>query len=118
MTQSFSGKVYIVTGASRGIGFATAKLLVESGARVALFARGAGAVADAAASLGAAATAWCPLVAPSATSPAIHSRCLASASAPPAMRQRHEFVSMIEQAKTLGLDAKAQVAAPTAKLAR
>jgi 3-oxoacyl-[acyl-carrier protein] reductase len=55
MTHSFSGKVYIVTGASRGIGFATAKRLVESGARVALFARGGDAVAEAAASLGAAA---------------------------------------------------------------
>ena len=52
MTHSFGGKVYIVTGASRGIGFATAKRLVESGARVALFARGADAVAEAAASLG------------------------------------------------------------------
>jgi len=55
MTHSFSGKVYIVTGASRGIGFATAKRLVESGARVALFARGADAVTEAAASLGVAA---------------------------------------------------------------
>jgi NAD(P)-dependent dehydrogenase (short-subunit alcohol dehydrogenase family) len=59
MTQSFggkanfNGKVYIVTGASRGIGFATAKRLVDGGARVALFARNAEQVAEAAASLGA-----------------------------------------------------------------
>ena len=52
MTQSFGGKVYIVTGASRGIGLATAKRLVEGGARVALFARGATQVAEAASSLG------------------------------------------------------------------
>jgi NAD(P)-dependent dehydrogenase (short-subunit alcohol dehydrogenase family) len=52
MAQSFDGKVYIVTGASRGIGFATAKRLVEDGAKVALFARGADQVAEASSSLG------------------------------------------------------------------
>lgn len=52
MTHSFAGKVYIVTGASRGIGFATASRLIEKGAKVALFARGADQVAEAAASLG------------------------------------------------------------------
>ncbi len=52
MTYSFADRVYVVTGASRGIGFATAKLLAERGARVALFARDADGVAAAAASIG------------------------------------------------------------------
>ncbi len=52
MTEFFHDRVYIVTGASRGIGFATAKLLVEKGARVALLARNADQVAAAAASIG------------------------------------------------------------------
>jgi NAD(P)-dependent dehydrogenase (short-subunit alcohol dehydrogenase family) len=46
-----SSKVFIVTGASRGIGFATARLLADDGARVALFARDADAVAEAARSI-------------------------------------------------------------------
>jgi NAD(P)-dependent dehydrogenase (short-subunit alcohol dehydrogenase family) len=46
------GKIFIVTGASRGLGFAVGKILVERGARVALFARDPEAVAAAAASLG------------------------------------------------------------------
>ncbi|MDB5397914.1 MAG: hypothetical protein JWM91_5420 [Rhodospirillales bacterium] len=52
MTASFNDRVFIVTGASRGIGLATAKLLVERGGRVALLARGADDVAAAASSLG------------------------------------------------------------------
>ena len=38
--ESFKDKVAIVTGGSRGVGFATAKLLVEKGARVVITARG------------------------------------------------------------------------------
>jgi NAD(P)-dependent dehydrogenase (short-subunit alcohol dehydrogenase family) len=52
MIQSFEGRAYIVTGASRGIGFATAKRLAGLGAKVALFARGAEAVQAAAAGIG------------------------------------------------------------------
>ncbi len=52
MTAAFHDRVYIVTGASRGIGFATAKLLAERGARVAMLARDADAVIAAAASIG------------------------------------------------------------------
>jgi NAD(P)-dependent dehydrogenase (short-subunit alcohol dehydrogenase family) len=52
MNATFHDRVFIVTGASRGIGFATAKLLVERGARVALLARGADAVAAAASTIG------------------------------------------------------------------
>ena len=47
------GQVAFVTGASRGIGYATAELLLEAGARVALVARGAEGLAAAAAALGA-----------------------------------------------------------------
>jgi 3-oxoacyl-[acyl-carrier protein] reductase len=47
------GQVALVTGASRGIGYATAELLLEAGARVALLARGAEDLAAAAAALGA-----------------------------------------------------------------
>jgi meso-butanediol dehydrogenase/(S,S)-butanediol dehydrogenase/diacetyl reductase len=39
MSESLAGKVAAVTGASRGIGLATAKVLSERGARVALIAR-------------------------------------------------------------------------------
>ena len=55
MDQTFEGRVYIVTGASRGIGLATAKRLASLGAKVALFARGKEAVAAAAAEIGPAA---------------------------------------------------------------
>ncbi len=52
MSLPFAGKIYIITGASRGVGFNTAKILSERGARVALFARDAAAVTAAAGSIG------------------------------------------------------------------
>jgi NAD(P)-dependent dehydrogenase (short-subunit alcohol dehydrogenase family) len=52
MSSSLAGKVYIITGASRGVGFNIAKILAERGAHVALFARDPAAVAAAAASIG------------------------------------------------------------------
>ena len=45
------GQVIVVTGASKGIGFSVAKILLERGARVALFARNADRLAQAAAQL-------------------------------------------------------------------
>ncbi len=53
-----TGQVAVVTGASRGIGRAIAGALVEAGARVAMVARGAGPLEEAASLLGAAATAF------------------------------------------------------------
>jgi 3-oxoacyl-[acyl-carrier protein] reductase len=50
--RRFAGKVAVVTGASRGIGFATAQRLVAEGARVCITARRQEALADAAATLG------------------------------------------------------------------
>ena len=49
----FAGRHIIVTGASSGIGLATAKLLVERGARVSMIARRAEVLADRVAELGA-----------------------------------------------------------------
>lgn len=50
--QRLTGKVAIVTGASRGIGLGIARRLVAEGARVALTARGADALVEAVQSLG------------------------------------------------------------------
>jgi 3-oxoacyl-[acyl-carrier protein] reductase len=53
MSSRFSGKTAIVTGASRGIGFAVARRLVDEGANVVITARGEGDLREAATSLGA-----------------------------------------------------------------
>jgi 3-oxoacyl-[acyl-carrier protein] reductase len=45
-------RVYLITGGSRGLGYAAAEALVAEGARVVLSARDAGATARAAAALG------------------------------------------------------------------
>ena len=50
--ERLAGKTAIVTGASRGIGLATARALVGDGARVAMLARGPATLRDAAAALG------------------------------------------------------------------
>ncbi|WP_138760276.1 SDR family oxidoreductase [Modestobacter altitudinis] len=52
MDLGLGGRGYLLTGASRGLGFATARALVDDGARVLLSARSADAVDAAAASLG------------------------------------------------------------------
>lgn len=51
MKSKVEGKVIVVTGASKGIGFATAQVLASRGAKVALLARGEGALKEAAAQL-------------------------------------------------------------------
>ncbi len=53
MNGALSGRVYIVTGASRGFGEAIAKALVDAGARVGITGREAATIEAAAASLGA-----------------------------------------------------------------
>jgi 3-oxoacyl-[acyl-carrier protein] reductase len=52
MDSHLDGKVYIVTGASRGLGFATARLLVQEGARVVITGRHRDTVDQAVADLG------------------------------------------------------------------
>jgi NAD(P)-dependent dehydrogenase (short-subunit alcohol dehydrogenase family) len=52
MDLGLNGKACVVTGGSRGIGLATARLLVDEGARVLLVARGAGGLEEAVAGLG------------------------------------------------------------------
>ncbi|KAB1128968.1 SDR family NAD(P)-dependent oxidoreductase, partial [Micromonospora sp. AMSO12t] len=52
MDLGLTDRVYVLTGASRGLGFATAQCLVADGARVVLSARDADAVAAAAQRLG------------------------------------------------------------------
>lgn len=49
MNRPFDGQVAVVTGASSGIGLATARLLLDQGARVAICARGEGRLMDVAA---------------------------------------------------------------------
>ena len=52
MDLGLGGRGYLVTGASRGLGFAAAQALVADGARVLVNSRSAGAVDDAVAALG------------------------------------------------------------------
>ena len=52
MDLGLGGRGYLLTGASRGLGFATARSLVDDGARVLLSSRGAESVAQAVAELG------------------------------------------------------------------
>jgi 3-oxoacyl-[acyl-carrier protein] reductase len=52
MDLGLAGRVFVVTGGSRGLGFATAQVLVAEGARVVLGARDDGEVTRAAAALG------------------------------------------------------------------
>jgi 3-oxoacyl-[acyl-carrier protein] reductase len=54
MDLGLNGRCYLATGASRGLGFATARVLVDDGARVVVSARDAGGVAGAVTALGAA----------------------------------------------------------------
>ncbi|GAC1439480.1 MAG: SDR family oxidoreductase [Solirubrobacteraceae bacterium] len=66
MDLGLSEKVCIVTGASRGIGLETARMLSEEGARVLLVARGAADLASAAALCGGAATMAIDITSPGA----------------------------------------------------
>jgi 3-oxoacyl-[acyl-carrier protein] reductase len=58
MDLGLGGRGYLLTGASRGLGFATARALVDDGARVLLSSRGATSVDAAVASLGGAPAAF------------------------------------------------------------
>jgi 3-oxoacyl-[acyl-carrier protein] reductase len=75
MELGLRDQVFVVTGASRGLGLATARELVTDGARVVLAARDAGAVEAAAARLGAGAVA----VAADLADPATPDRLVAAA---------------------------------------
>jgi 3-oxoacyl-[acyl-carrier protein] reductase len=55
MNQAHDGRCYIVTGGSRGLGYATARVLVSEGARVLLVARDAARLESSVTTLGAAA---------------------------------------------------------------
>ena len=55
MNQAHGGRCYIVTGGSRGLGYATARVLVSEGARVLLVARDAARLESSVTALGAAA---------------------------------------------------------------
>lgn len=55
MDLGLSGRVYVVTGGSKGLGFATAQALVDEGAKVVVVSRSAEAVESAVARLGSAA---------------------------------------------------------------
>ena len=55
MKQAHDGRCYIVTGGSRGLGYATARVLVSEGARVLLVARDAARLESSVTALGAAA---------------------------------------------------------------
>lgn len=55
MNQAHDGRCYIVTGGSRGLGYATARVLVSEGARVLLVARDAARLESSVTALGAAA---------------------------------------------------------------
>ncbi|MGI5214754.1 SDR family oxidoreductase [Plantactinospora sp. CA-290183] len=52
MDLGLADRVYVLTGASKGLGFATARCLVDDGARVVISSRDAGQVAEAARQLG------------------------------------------------------------------
>jgi 3-oxoacyl-[acyl-carrier protein] reductase len=53
MDLGLAGRVYVITGGSRGLGFATAQALVADGARVVISSRGGDGIVAAAAGLGA-----------------------------------------------------------------
>ena len=71
MTEEFAGKVAIVTGASRGIGLAVARMLASRGSSVVLVAREPARLAAAAAEVAAATGAQCRHVAGDASDPVV-----------------------------------------------